>query len=103
VVRHAEAHYGKKQQAESADEVSSGGNGSSAESKPANVPVAAGATRAPEDVTQDGAAEAAARAWETARLQGYEGDPCPVCGHSTLVRNGTCLKCLTCGSTTGCS
>ena len=37
------------------------------------------------------------------RLQGYEGDPCPVCGHLTLVRNGTCLKCLTCGSTTGCS
>ena len=38
-----------------------------------------------------------------ARIQGYEGDPCPVCGHLTLVRNGTCLKCLTCGSTTGCS
>lgn len=38
-----------------------------------------------------------------ARLKGYEGDPCPVCGHSTLVRNGTCLKCETCGSTTGCS
>jgi ribonucleoside-diphosphate reductase alpha chain len=39
----------------------------------------------------------------TARMQGYEGDPCPVCGHLTLVRNGTCLKCITCGSTTGCS
>jgi ribonucleoside-diphosphate reductase alpha chain len=39
----------------------------------------------------------------TARLQGYEGDPCPVCGNLTMVRNGTCLKCLTCGSTTGCS
>jgi ribonucleoside-diphosphate reductase alpha chain len=38
-----------------------------------------------------------------ARIQGYEGDPCTVCGHLTLVRNGTCLKCLTCGSTTGCS
>jgi ribonucleoside-diphosphate reductase alpha chain len=38
-----------------------------------------------------------------ARLKGYEGDPCPVCGHLTLVRNGTCLKCETCGSTTGCS
>ncbi len=37
-----------------------------------------------------------------ARMQGYEGDPCPVCGHLTLVRNGTCLKCETCGSTTGC-
>jgi ribonucleoside-diphosphate reductase alpha chain len=39
----------------------------------------------------------------TARRKGYEGDPCPVCGHLTLVRNGTCLKCETCGSTTGCS
>ena len=38
-----------------------------------------------------------------ARLQGYEGDPCAVCGHFTLVRSGTCLKCATCGSTTGCS
>ncbi|WP_028974793.1 adenosylcobalamin-dependent ribonucleoside-diphosphate reductase [Spirochaeta cellobiosiphila] len=40
---------------------------------------------------------------EIARMQGYEGDPCPTCGHFTLVRNGTCLKCETCGSTTGCS
>jgi len=38
-----------------------------------------------------------------ARLKGYEGDPCSACGHMTLVRNGTCLKCDTCGTTTGCS
>ncbi|MDW8351512.1 MAG: adenosylcobalamin-dependent ribonucleoside-diphosphate reductase [Anaerolineae bacterium] len=38
-----------------------------------------------------------------ARLKGYEGDPCPECGAWTLVRSGTCLKCDTCGSTTGCS
>ena len=38
-----------------------------------------------------------------ARLQGFEGDPCPLCSHLTLVRNGTCLKCTTCGTTTGCS
>ncbi len=38
-----------------------------------------------------------------AKLKGYEGDPCPECANFTLVRNGTCLKCLTCGSTTGCS
>lgn len=38
-----------------------------------------------------------------ARRKGYEGDPCPSCGHFTLIRNGTCLKCDTCGSTTGCS
>ncbi|MBN1798962.1 MAG: adenosylcobalamin-dependent ribonucleoside-diphosphate reductase [Spirochaetales bacterium] len=40
---------------------------------------------------------------QIARHRGYEGDPCPECGHFTLVRNGTCLKCETCGGTTGCS
>jgi ribonucleoside-diphosphate reductase alpha chain len=38
-----------------------------------------------------------------ARLKGYEGDPCPSCGSFTLIRNGTCMKCDTCGGTTGCS
>ncbi|MGJ3258952.1 MAG: vitamin B12-dependent ribonucleotide reductase [Rhodospirillales bacterium] len=38
-----------------------------------------------------------------ARMKGYEGDPCGECGNFTLVRNGTCLKCNTCGGTTGCS
>ncbi len=43
------------------------------------------------------------KSMRAARQKGYEGDPCPVCGNLTLVRNGTCLKCETCGSTTGCS
>jgi ribonucleoside-diphosphate reductase alpha chain len=38
-----------------------------------------------------------------ARIKGYEGDPCPSCGSLTLIRNGTCMKCDTCGGTTGCS
>jgi ribonucleoside-diphosphate reductase alpha chain len=38
-----------------------------------------------------------------ARLKGYEGDSCDECGNFTLVRNGTCLKCATCGATSGCS
>ena len=38
-----------------------------------------------------------------ARARGYEGDSCGECGNFTLVRNGTCMKCDTCGSTTGCS
>jgi ribonucleoside-diphosphate reductase alpha chain len=38
-----------------------------------------------------------------ARMRGYQGDSCGECGNFTLVRNGTCLKCDTCGSTTGCS
>jgi ribonucleoside-diphosphate reductase alpha chain len=38
-----------------------------------------------------------------AKIQGYEGDPCGDCGNFTLVRNGTCMKCNTCGGTSGCS
>ena len=38
-----------------------------------------------------------------ARVKGYEGDPCPECKQFTMVRNGTCLKCVTCGATSGCS
>jgi ribonucleoside-diphosphate reductase alpha chain len=38
-----------------------------------------------------------------ARIKGYEGEDCRECGNFTLVRNGTCLKCDTCGSTSGCS
>jgi ribonucleoside-diphosphate reductase alpha chain len=40
---------------------------------------------------------------QQARMKGYEGETCAECGNFTLVRNGTCLKCDTCGSTTGCS
>ncbi len=40
---------------------------------------------------------------QQAKMQGYEGENCSECGNFTLVRNGTCLKCNTCGSTTGCS
>jgi len=38
-----------------------------------------------------------------AKIKGYEGDSCSECGNFTLVRNGTCLKCNTCGATSGCS
>ncbi len=38
-----------------------------------------------------------------AKLQGYEGEACGECGNYTLVRNGTCMKCNTCGGTSGCS
>ena len=40
---------------------------------------------------------------DKAKMQGYEGDPCGECGNYTLVRNGTCMKCNTCGGTSGCS
>jgi len=51
---------------------------------------------------QDTAAVTAERV-QQARMQGYEGEACPECQNFTLVRNGTCLKCNTCGGTTGCS
>ena len=38
-----------------------------------------------------------------ARMRGYEGESCSECGNFTMVRNGTCLKCDTCGNTSGCS
>jgi ribonucleoside-diphosphate reductase alpha chain len=38
-----------------------------------------------------------------ARQKGYEGDPCPECQSMTLVRSGACMKCDTCGATSGCS
>ena len=40
---------------------------------------------------------------QVAKQKGYEGDPCVECRQFTLVRNGTCLKCDTCGATSGCS
>ena len=42
-------------------------------------------------------------AFDEAGKFGFEGDPCPECGQFTLVSNGSCLKCVSCGSTTGCS
>ncbi len=36
-------------------------------------------------------------------MQGYTGDACTECSNFTMVRNGTCLKCDTCGATSGCS
>jgi ribonucleoside-diphosphate reductase alpha chain len=38
-----------------------------------------------------------------AKARGYEGEMCGECGNFTLIRNGTCMKCDTCGGTTGCS
>jgi ribonucleoside-diphosphate reductase alpha chain len=38
-----------------------------------------------------------------AKMKGYTGDICTSCGSVTMVRNGTCLKCITCGETSGCS
>jgi ribonucleoside-diphosphate reductase alpha chain len=37
------------------------------------------------------------------RAKGYTGNACPECGQLTMVRNGSCEKCDSCGATSGCS
>jgi ribonucleoside-diphosphate reductase alpha chain len=66
---------------------------------PVNVQVASLEAAWSSGGTRDSRARRAAEA----RLKGFEGDSCGACGNFTLVRNGTCMKCNTCGSTTGCS
>ena len=67
-------------------------------------PVAAAVSRIEANLEADHVRqnERAIRAAE-ARMKGYEGDACGSCGNFTLVRNGTCMKCDSCGSTSGCS
>ena len=48
-------------------------------------------------------AEALAVLADEAKIKGYEGEVCTSCNQFTLVRNGSCLKCITCGETSGCS
>ncbi|SIO24245.1 ribonucleoside-diphosphate reductase class II [Rhodovulum sp. ES.010] len=76
-----------------------GGMGATALDSAAD-PVAALQTMVPETGAAVGTA---IDARTKAKMQGYEGDPCGECGNYTLVRNGTCMKCNTCGATSGCS
>jgi ribonucleoside-diphosphate reductase alpha chain len=61
------------------------------------------AHRIDEQDVREHAKHAASEKRAEARAKGYEGEACGECGNFTLVRNGTCMKCDTCGSTTGCS
>jgi len=67
------------------------------------VALAPGATAAVVSVAVGEASSSALGFALEAKLKGFEGDACPECGNFTMVRNGTCLKCTTCGGTTGCS
>ncbi|MFH5831076.1 vitamin B12-dependent ribonucleotide reductase [Halalkalibaculum sp. DA384] len=69
--------------------------------EPKTEPVAGGAPstqQAPEEAEGDYESD-----YERAKQLGYTGDSCPECGSMTMIRNGTCQKCITCGATTGCS
>ncbi len=54
-------------------------------------------------VTQSQSTGSYENEYEKAKQLGYTGNACPECGSMTMVRNGTCEKCITCGSTSGCS
>jgi ribonucleoside-diphosphate reductase alpha chain len=73
-------------------------NPSASQAVPAS-PTADHVARAVEALAERGASNLIAEA----RVKGYEGEACGECGNFTLVRNGTCLKCDTCGATSGCS
>jgi ribonucleoside-diphosphate reductase alpha chain len=71
---------------------------------PPPTPVMAGVASASSAVPmQRGSAQPIAERAREALAKGYSGDACGTCGQFTLVRNGTCLKCDSCGSTSGCS
>ncbi len=66
--------------------------------------------RETEALFSDAAAQEAADARKLAAarrqqslMQGYTGNECSECHNFTMVRNGTCEKCDTCGATSGCS
>jgi ribonucleoside-diphosphate reductase alpha chain len=70
--------------------------------KPAKAPVAVGA-RVGRESAPSAANQEQREMLRDAKLKGFTGDVCPSCMQMTMVRNGTCLKCVTCGETTGCS
>jgi ribonucleoside-diphosphate reductase alpha chain len=95
--------------------ISGGGNGNSVvEATASNVATSSSESQVVAAATatvSSGAVEASVSATidptldriREAQALGYEGDACGECGNFTLVRNGTCMKCATCGATSGCS
>lgn len=79
-------------------EVSGGGGGMQAASSPLENDDSTDVALTEEEWDDD-----LALASKLARVKGYEGDPCSDCGQFTLVRGGTCLRCVSCGATSGCS
>jgi len=93
--------YTQLQEPEAPQAFAEGGSLDSLDWQPAHSVGAAAVSESPAPAPARAAAPQDART--IARMKGYEGESCPECQNFTLVRNGTCLKCDTCGSTTGCS
>ncbi len=88
------------------DELKQSGNGNGHVSHPHSVKTHLKYKNGEQNTKKSGitdAEEEKAELIRIARLKGYEGDPCPVCQQFTMVRNGACLKCVSCGNTSGCS
>ncbi len=77
--------------------------GAGPEAPPAPEAAPATAVASPAVAVRAGAEATAEERARRARQLGYEGDPCPECGQMMMVRSGTCLKCVSCGATSGCS
>ena len=71
--------------------------------EPAPAAVDTSQTAVEEQQTQAVKSDSYESEYDKAKQMGYTGEACPECGSMTMVRNGTCMKCITCGSTTGCS
>jgi ribonucleoside-diphosphate reductase alpha chain len=81
-----------------------GGGMSEVSSSPSSSQSAAGAGAGQDmALTEEEWSDDTALAAKLARVKGYEGDPCSECGQFTMVRGGTCLRCVSCGATSGCS
>jgi len=102
-VRNALTVYHGNQDGETTARAAGGGGGPVGGSGVASAGTATATATRPAAGGGSGGGSGRDRAMAEARLKGYEGDACDSCGNFTLVRNGTCLKCVTCGSTTGCS
>ncbi len=96
----------------------SGANGSgtngSGEMSEINVPIFASISQSQETAVASDSGTVVSEVWATqgrsevdlireAKAKGYEGEYCSNCGSLTMVRNGSCLKCVSCGATSGCS
>jgi ribonucleoside-diphosphate reductase alpha chain len=97
---HGSENHGSGSQGQTADARESGGRKKTAPAEEKPVPPSPGTAPGPGFGQPD---PIEAHKIAQARIKGYEGDPCPACGSFTLIRNGTCMKCDTCGGTTGCS
>jgi ribonucleoside-diphosphate reductase alpha chain len=75
--------------------------GTAAERHPIGFAIAA--VEAAQVVAAAAPARDAASRIQEARILGFTGDSCAECGSMKMVRNGTCMKCIDCGTTTGCS